>query len=136
LSSLLSKNVNIKKYKTLLLPVVLYECETLSLTLKKKQRLRMFANRVLRRVFGLWWEVLTRGWRGLHNELHNWFSSPSIIRMIMSRKMRLEGHVARMGRPEIHTGHWWESQKEMSTRCRCVDNIKMDLENTGFGGTN
>jgi hypothetical protein len=49
----------------------------------------------------------------LHNEeLHNLYSSPNIIRMIMSRRIRLEGHVARMGRREMHIGYWWESQKE------------------------
>jgi hypothetical protein len=53
------------------------------------------------------------GWRKLHNEeLHNLYSSPSIIRMIKTRRMRSAGCVARMGRREMHMGYWWESQKE------------------------
>jgi hypothetical protein len=59
---------------------------------------------------------MTGEWRKLHNEeLHNLYSSPNIIKMIKSRKMRLAGHVARMGRRGMHVGYWWESQKE-STR--------------------
>jgi hypothetical protein len=55
---------------------------------------------------------VTGGWRKLHNEeLHNLSSSPSIIRMIMTRRMRA-GHVARMGRRGMYIGYWWESQKE------------------------
>jgi hypothetical protein len=53
------------------------------------------------------------GWRKLHNEeLHNLYSSPSIIRIIKSRRMRWAGHVARMGGGGMHIGYWWESQKE------------------------
>jgi PAS domain-containing protein len=76
-------------------------------------RLRMFENRVLRRMFGLKRdEVIGRG-RKLHNEeLHNLYSSPCIIRMIESRRMRWTGHVARMGKRGMHIGYLWESQKE------------------------
>jgi hypothetical protein len=53
------------------------------------------------------------GWRKLHNEeLHKLYSSPSILRIIKSRRVRLEGHVARMGRRGMHVGYWWESQKK------------------------
>jgi hypothetical protein len=73
----------------------------------------MFENRVLRRIFGLKRDEVTGDWRKLHNEgLHNLYSLPNIIRMIKSRRMRWTGHVARMGRRELHIGYWWESQKE------------------------
>jgi hypothetical protein len=73
----------------------------------------VFENRVLRIIFGLKRDEVIKGWRKLHNEeLHNLYSSPSTIRMIKSRRMRLIGHVARIGRRGIHIGYWWESQKE------------------------
>jgi len=67
-SRLLSKNLKIKIYRTLILPVVLYGCETWSLTLREERRLRVFENRMLRRVFGPKREEVTREWRKLHNE--------------------------------------------------------------------
>jgi hypothetical protein len=80
------------------LPVVLYGCETWSLTVREEHKLRVFENRVLRRIFGPKRDGWTRGWRKLHNEeLHNLYSSPSKIRYIKSRRMRWAGHVARMG---------------------------------------
>jgi hypothetical protein len=73
---------------------------------------RVFENRVLR-IFGPKRDELTGSWRKLHNEeFHNLHSSPSIIRMITSRRMRWAGHVARMGRRGMHIGYWWEIQKE------------------------
>jgi hypothetical protein len=81
-----------------ILPVVVYECETWSLTLREEHRLRLFENRVLRRIFGPKRDEVTREWRKLHNEeLRDLYSSPSIIRIIKSRRMRWAGHVARMG---------------------------------------
>jgi hypothetical protein len=78
--------------------VVLYGCETWSLILSEDHKLRVFENRVLRRIFGPKRDGVTGGWRKLHNEeLHNLYSSPSIIRIIKSRRMRWAGHVARMG---------------------------------------
>jgi hypothetical protein len=98
---LLSRYVKVIIYKTIILHVVLYGCETLSLTLKEEDRLRVFENRVLRRIFGPKRDRVTGGWRKLHNEeLHNLYSSPSIIRIIKSRKMSWAGHVARMGGEE------------------------------------
>jgi hypothetical protein len=93
--------------------VILYGCETSSLTLRDEYRLRVFENRVLRRIFGPKRDEVTGGWRKLHNEeLHNSYSSPSIIRMIESRRMRCAGHVAQLARRGMHMGLWWESQKE------------------------
>jgi hypothetical protein len=112
-SRLLPKNVKISIYKTTILAVVLYGCKTWSLTLREEHRLRVFENRVLRRIFGLKRDEVTGEWRKLHNEeLHDLYSSPSIIRIIKSRRMIWAGHVARMGWRGICIGHWWESQKE------------------------
>jgi hypothetical protein len=111
-SRLLSKNVKTRIYKTIILPVVLYGCETLSLTLREEHRLGVFENRVLRRIFGPKRDEVTGEWRKLHNgELHDLYSSPSIIRIIKSRKMRWAGHVALMGRRGTCIGCWWESQR-------------------------
>jgi hypothetical protein len=79
------------------LPVVLYGCETWSLTLREEHRLRVFENRVLGRIFGPKSDEVTGEWRKLHNgELHDLYSSPDIIRQIKSRIMRWAGHVACM----------------------------------------
>jgi hypothetical protein len=83
---------------TLTLPVVLYGCETWSLTLREEHRLRVFENRVLRRIFGPKSDEVTGEWRKLHNgKLHNFNLSPDIIKQIKSMRMRWAGHVARMG---------------------------------------
>jgi hypothetical protein len=75
--------------------VVLYGCETWSSTLREEHRLRVFENRVLRRIFGPKRDDVTGDWRKLHNEeLHNLYSLPDIIRMITSRRIRCTGHVA------------------------------------------
>jgi hypothetical protein len=99
-SCLLLKNVKVRIYKTIILPVVLYGCETWSLTVREEHKLRVFQNRVLR-IFGAKRGGVTGGWGKLYNEeLHNLYSSPSIIRIIKSRRMRWVGHVARNGREE------------------------------------
>jgi hypothetical protein len=96
-SSLLSKNIKSRIYKTIILPVILYGCETWSLTLREEHRLRVFESRVLRRIFEPKRDEVTGGWRKLHNmELHNLYSSPNIIRMVKSRRMRWAEHVACM----------------------------------------
>jgi hypothetical protein len=85
---------------------VLYGCETWSLTLREEQRLRVFENRVLRKIFGPT-RVEDGSWRKLHNdELHGLYSSPNTVRVIKSRRMRYAGHVVRMGRGEVLTGFW------------------------------
>jgi hypothetical protein len=90
--------------------VVLYGCETWSLALREEHRLRAFENRVLRRIFGPKRdEVMGEGGQREqpNKRLHDLYSLPSIIRMIKSRRMRWEGHVARMGgKRGMHTKHW------------------------------
>jgi hypothetical protein len=104
---LLSKNLKIRIYKTIILPVVLYGCETWSLTLREEHRLRVFENKVLRRTFGLTRDEVTGEWRKLHNkELHDLYSSRSIIRITKSRRMRWEDQVARMGRRGMRIDYW------------------------------
>jgi hypothetical protein len=94
----MSRNVRVKIYKTIILPVVLCGCETWSLTLREEHKLRVFENRVLRRIFGPNRYEITGEWTKLYNgELHNLYSSPDIIRHIKSMRMRWAGHVARMG---------------------------------------
>jgi hypothetical protein len=94
--------LKIRIYKTVILPTVLYGCETW-----------VFENRVLRRIFEQNSDEVTGEWRKLHNEeLHDLYSSPSIITIIKSRTMRWEGHVARKGRRGTRIGYWWEIQRE------------------------
>jgi hypothetical protein len=88
-SRLLSRNVKVKIYKTIILPVVLYGFETWSLTLRKEHRLRVSENKVLRRIFGQKTDEVMGERRKLHNEeLHISYSSPNIIRHIKSGRMR------------------------------------------------
>ena len=97
-SSLLSKNLKIKIYRTIILPVVFYGCETWSLTLREERRLRVYENRVLRRIFGIKRDKVTRDWRKLHNEeLNDLYFSPNIVREIKSIRMKWAGHIACMG---------------------------------------
>jgi uncharacterized membrane protein len=87
--------------------MILYGCETWSLTLREEHRLRVFENRMLRKIFGPKRDGVSDGWRKLHNEeLHNLKYLPSTIRMIKSWRIRWTQHAA---------------------RCRWVDNIKVDL---------
>jgi hypothetical protein len=130
--------VKIKIYKTVILPVVLYGCENLTLTLREEHRLRVFENRVLRRIFGHKRDEVTGGWRKLHNEeLHGLYSSPSIIRVIKARRMRWAGHVARIGEVRgvynILIGKPEGRRPLGRCRHRWEDNIKMDLGDIGFG---
>jgi hypothetical protein len=87
----------------------MYGCETWSLTLREEHRLRVFENRMLRRIFGLKMEE-DRSWRKLHNdELHSLYSSPSIVKVIKSRRMRWVGHVTGMGEGRGVQGFGWEA---------------------------
>jgi hypothetical protein len=133
----MSRNVKIKIYRTIILPVVLYWCETWSLTLREKHRLRVSENRVLRRIFGPKRAEVT-GWRKLHNEeLHGLYSLPGIVRMIKARRMRWAGHVAYMGEVRgaynILVGRPEGRRPLGRPRCTREDNIKMDLTEMGFG---
>ena len=115
-SRLLSKNLKIKIYRTIILLVVLYGCETWSLTLREERKLRVFKNIVLRRIFGPRRDEVTGEWRRLHNEeLNVLYSSPNIVRVIISRRMRWAGHVARMGEGTGCIGSWWGNWREITT---------------------
>ena len=95
-SSLLYKELKIKIYRTIILPIVLYVRETWPLTLRDEHRLRVFENRVLR-VFGPKWDAVTGEWRKIQNEeFSDQYSSPNIVRVVKSRRMRLTGHMAFM----------------------------------------
>jgi hypothetical protein len=104
------------------------------MTLREEHRLRVFENRVLRRLFGPKRDEVTGGWRKPHNkELHDLYSSPSIVRMVKLRRMRWAGHVAQMER-RILVGKP-EGKKPLGRpRRRWVDTITMDLGETGWGG--
>jgi hypothetical protein len=88
---MLSKNLKIKIYTTIIFPVVLYGCEIWSVTQREERRLRVFENRVLRRIFGPQRDEVTRDWRKLHNEEPHDLYSPNILRVIKSRRMRWAG---------------------------------------------
>ena len=125
--------------KTVVLPVVLYECKTWSLTLREERRLRMLENRVPRKTFGPKSYEVTGEWRKPHNEeLIDLYCSPNIFRVITSRRMRMARLVARsvgrsgvyrvlMGKPEGKKPIW-------RPRRRWEDNIKIDLQEVGYGG--
>jgi hypothetical protein len=117
-------------YRTIILPVVLYGCETWSLTLREECRLR-----VLRRIFGAKRDEVTEEWRKLHNEEFNVvYSSPNIMWVIKSR-MGYAGHVARMGEGKgvyrVLVGKTVGKRPLQRPRCRCEDNIKVDLQEVG-----
>ena len=96
-SCLLFKKLKVNTYKTIILPVVLYVCETWPLTLSEKHRLRVFENKVLRKIFGVKRDDITGECGKLHNaQLHALYSSPNIIRNLKSRRLRWAGYVARM----------------------------------------
>ena len=81
-----------------------------------RPRFSVFENRVLRRIFGPNRDEVTGEWRKLHNEeLNDLYCSPNIVRVMKSRRMRLAGHVARMGGGEEYTGFWWGNLREEST---------------------
>jgi len=128
-----------KIYRTIILPVVLYGCETWSLTLREERRLRVFENRVLRRVFGSKRDEVTGEWRKLHNEeLRDLYSLLNIVRVVKSRRMRWSGNVARMGEGRgVHrvlVGKPEGKRPLGRPRRRWEDNIKMDLREVGRGG--
>ena len=131
-SRLLSKDLKIKIYKTIILPVVLYGCETLSLTLREECRIRVFESRILRRIFGPKRDKNVE-WRKLHNEeLYNLYRSSNLVRVIKSRTLRWACHAARMkeGKSGFKTSTSNPIGKRLlgRPRCRWEDNIRMDLK--------
>ena len=129
----------IKIYRTIIMPVVLYGCETWSLTLREERRLRVFENRVLRRVFGPKRDEVTGEWRKLHNEeLSDLYPLPNIVRVVKSRRMRWAGHVSRMGQGRgvyrVLVGKSEGKRPLGRPRHRWDDNIKTDLQEVGRGG--
>jgi hypothetical protein len=133
--SVFNKDISVNIPKTIILPVVFYGCETWYLTLKEEHRVRVSENRVLKRIFGPKREEVAGDWRRLHNEgLHNLYTSPIIVKVIKSRRMRWTGHIARMGemrnaykslvgkperkRPRGRPRHRWEDSitRRMSLR--------------------
>ena len=97
------------------LMTVLYGYETWTLTSREERRLRVFENRVLRRILGPTWDGVTEEWRKLHNEEFNdLYSSLNFIREIKPRRKEWTGQVARMGRAEVHTGLWLGNIMERS----------------------
>jgi len=137
-SRLLSKNLKIKIHRTIILPVVLYGCETWLLTLKEERRLRVFENRVLKRVFGPKRDEVIGEWRKLHNEeLNDLYSLPNIVRVVKTRRMKWARHVARMGEDRgVHRVLMGKPEGKRPLgrpRRRWEDNIKMDLQEVGRG---
>jgi len=119
---------------------MVYGFDTWSLTLGEEYRLRVFENRVLRKIFGPKRKE-DGSWRKLHNdELHSLYSSPNIVRVIKSRRMRWAGHVARMGEDRGVYGVLFgrpEGKRPLGRpRLRWEDNIKMDLREIGIDGAN
>ena len=134
-SRLLSKNTRIKIHRTIILSVV-FGCETGSLAPSEEHRLRVFENRVLKRIFGPKRDEVIGEWRKLHNEeLNDLHSSPNIVWVIKSRRMRWVGHVVSMGEGRgvyrVLVGKP-EGKKPLGRpRNRWEDNIKMEV---GGGG--
>jgi hypothetical protein len=118
--------------------VVLYGCETWSLTVRAERRLRVFENMVVRKIFGPKRYEVTGEWRKLHNEeLHILYSSANIIRQIKSRRMRWAGHVARMGEEtnvyKVLMGKPEGKRPFGRPRRRWVEGIRMHLRENGWG---
>jgi len=135
-SRLLSKNLKIKIYRTIILPVVLYGCETWSLTLREERKLRFFENMVLRRLFGPRRDEVTGEWRRTHyEELNDLYSSPNIVQVIKSRRIRWAGYVARMGEERVVyrvlVGKSEGRRPLRRPRRRWVDNIRVDFQEVG-----
>ena len=129
---LLSKKLKVNIYKTIILPVVLYSCENLSLTSREEHRLRVLENKVLRKIFKARRDEITGEWRQLHNaELHALYFSLNIIRNLKSRRLRWAGHVARMEQSRnvyrVLVGKPEGRRPLGRPKRRWEDNIKIDL---------
>ena len=125
-------------YITITLRVVLYGCETWSLTLREERRLRVFQNGVLRIILGSKTDEETGEWRKLHKEeLYDLHCSPNTIRVIKQKRMRWAGHVTRMGERRgvfrVLVGKPEGKRPLGRPRRRWEDNIKVDLQEVGWG---
>jgi hypothetical protein len=121
--------------------MVLYGCETWSLTLREEHRLGVFENRVLRRIFGPKRDEVTGEWIKPHiEELHDLYSSPGVIRIMKARRMRWAEHVERMGEKRnayrLLVGKTEGKRPLGRPRRRWFDNIRMDLVEVGWGDVN
>jgi hypothetical protein len=137
-SHLLSRNVKVEVYKTVILPFVLYGCEMWSVALREEHRLRVFKKRVLR-IFGPKRDEVTGEWRKLHSgELQDLYSSPNIIRQIKLRRMRWVGHVALLEEVRkvcmVLVGKLEGKRSLKKPRHRWEDGIRMDLRDINWGG--
>ena len=137
-SSFISKNIKIQIYRTIILPLALYGCETWLLTLREEHGLRVFENRVLRRIFQPKKDEVTGEWRKIQTEdLTDLYSSPNITQVIKSRRMRWVGHVAYMVERRVAYRVWVGKPEEKTPlgrpRCRWEDNIKLDLSGSEVG---
>jgi hypothetical protein len=137
-SCLLSRNIKVKIYKNIILPVVSFGCETWSLTLREEHRLRVYENRVLSRICGPKRDEVMGGLRKLHNgELYNLYSSPDIINQTKSRKMRWAGHMAHMGENrrmyKVLVGKP-KGKRALGRPRRRWDGIRIDLREIGWAG--
>ena len=135
-SHLLSKKLKVNTYKTIILPIALYDCVTWSLTLREEHRLMVFENKVLRKIFGATRDKIIGEWRKLHNtELHALYSSPNIIRKVKLRRLRWAGHVARMEQStnayRVLVGKPEGKRPLGRPRCRWEDNNEIDLREVG-----
>ena len=134
-SRLFSKKLKVRTYTTIILPVVLYGCEIWSLTLREEHRLRVFENEVLRKIFGAKRDEIKGKWRKLHNaELHSLNSSPNIITILKSRRLRWAGHVSRteQSRNTYRVLVRKHEEKRPLGRPRCGwEDIKMNLREVG-----
>jgi hypothetical protein len=124
--------VSTPELKPIILPVVLHECKTWFLTLREEHKLKVFENKVLKRISGFKKEEVAGVWRRLHNEeLQNLYASPYIIRVTKSKTMRFSGHVARMRKMRnsnnILVGKHDQKRTLLRPRRRWEDNIRTNL---------
>jgi hypothetical protein len=135
---LLSKNLKIKIYRNVALSVVLYGCETWLLTLREERGLRVFGQRVLKRIFVPKRDEVTGEWRKLHSEeLNDLYSSPNMVRVIKWWRMRWAVHVALVWERGIYRVLVEKPEGKGPLGrpgCRWEDNFKMDLQEVGCGG--
>jgi hypothetical protein len=137
-SSAFKEDKKSRVYRTKILPVALYGCEIWSLILREENSTRMLENRLMRRILGPKRDKMTGGWIKLHSEeLHDLYSSPSIIRIIESRRMRWAGNAERMGEKRnayrLLVGKQEGKRPLGRPRRRWIDNITMNLVDVGWG---